>query len=132
MTVKTAVDTEALEPGDLVAHEDIPQRLATGRVARADDDNPGNVVVIWSDMTAVSVASERLKLIERPEAYAIVDFEGWQARHPDEVTIDPYTFVVTGTAEPVGDDVAIYQDAPRYRVVSFRLGRGESQEAVSE
>lgn len=132
MTVKTAIDTEELEPGDLVSHEDIPSRLGTCRVAYADDAAPGSVVVIWSDMTSSSVKSERLRMVERPEAYAVVKFEGWEARTREEITIDPYTFIVTGDIETTSDDVAIYQDAPRYRVVSFRLGREESPEAVSE
>lgn len=132
MTVKTAVATESLEPGDLVSHEDVPSRLMTCRVAYADDAAPGSVVVIWSDMTKSSVKSERLRLVERSEAYAVVKFEGWEARTPEEITIDPYTFIVTGDPTQVRDDVAIYQDAPRYQVVSFRFELEGSEEKVSE
>lgn len=131
MTIKTMVSTEALEPGDLVAHEDIPEHVVTGRVARLEDAE--TLIVTWMGMPdTTSVPSNRLRLIERPEAYVVVEYEGLQARTPEEITINPYTFVVTGCSAEVSNDVAIYQDVPRYKVVSFRIGRQDSPEEISE
>lgn len=129
MAVQTMVSTEGLEPGDLVAHEDVPERLATGRVAGPDKDNPGYVTVIWPGMVAASVKSDRLTLVSRPDAYAVVDFIG-ETGFESHAGVEPYTFVITGIPAQIEEDVAIYRDAPGYRITSFRLESEATAKAV--
>ena len=78
--------------------------------------------MVWSHtIETTAVPSNRLRLIDRPEACAIVDVHSY-AGCPDP-QMRSYTFVVTGNSDDVREDVGIYQDAPGHTVVSFRLGR---------
>lgn len=131
MTVQTMVSTEALEPGDLVTHEDVPERLVTGRVAGPVEGVPGYVTVIWPGMTAVPVKSDRLHLVSRPDAYAVVHYAGDDGSG-NYAGVEPYTFVITGASEDIEDDVAIYREAPGYRVVSFRLDPDDTTETADD
>jgi hypothetical protein len=114
-----------VEPGDLVTHEDD----IGGSLGRVFSVEEGMVRVSWSHSgKCVPVKADRLHLLERPDAYACVSFNG-----TDEISGDTveYCFVTVGSPSEVAGDVKLYERNPSYTVDSFRISETPATE-VSE
>jgi hypothetical protein len=99
--------------GDLVTHCDALY-VILGRVYAVDDD--GTASVSWSGQGADhGIPVDRLKYMERPEAYACVEFNGHDEIDGEETS---YAFVVTGEAAGVMADLEMYQRTAHYTVTS--------------
>lgn len=110
---KTAVATEPqIRPGDVVCHVDLDSSV-NGRVFAVEGEFAR---VAWcGNGVGRAVALDRLRFLERPEAYACVSFAGYDPREEDQVT---YDWVSAGSADDVAEDIRVYEVTRGYTVVS--------------
>lgn len=113
-----AVDREiqeaprSVQPGDLVRHKDDPFR-ELGWVFALDDDGKASVHLMGLTVQD-GIPVDRLVFVERPEAYACVEFNG----HDDvDNTTVSYAFVDTGTAQWIADSLDLYRKINGYTVL---------------
>lgn len=115
-----------IQAGDIVAHVDVPYCIL-GNVYAVQD---GQASVDWSgtDMRD-GVPVERLRLIQRPDAYVCVSYEGH-----DEVTGErnAYRFVHTSdyddTTDQVVEDIAFYGKTAGYIIVDSYVPTAPDQD----
>lgn len=112
-----------VQAGDLVSHVDDPLR-SLGRVYVVDDDGTASVQ-IPGQRVQHGIPVDRLTFVERPEAFASIEFNGHDEIDDTEIS---YAFVIVDTPEQIMRDVETFGRTEGYTVVNSHVPEPETED----
>lgn len=98
--------------GDMVSHVDDPLR-ELGHVFSLNDDGTAAVYFLGQGVRH-GIPVERLKFRERPEAFASIEFNGYDDVDDAEVS---YAFVHIGSPVNIAEDIAVFGKTEGYTIM---------------